>query len=176
MDILKERKAIDTALDEYRARLDDIPDALFAETPPGGGWSYAEVYSHIMKATLGSSISLERCTHANCAPTSKGLTLIGHYMMLTGRFPPVGLTVPGDVAAKISAEKISKEEAKNLLIKCRKRIDDTSPLIKNSSSTSRNKHPRMGMLTAKQWYKFIRIHLYHHLKQLKRIENKFQPA
>jgi uncharacterized linocin/CFP29 family protein len=29
------------------------------------------------------------------------------------------------------------------------------------------------MLNAKQWFKFIRIHLEHHLKQLRRIKNKF---
>ncbi|MCR8558571.1 DinB family protein [Mucilaginibacter sp. BJC16-A38] len=176
MNLNKERKTIDAALDEYRAKLDTIPDALFTETPPGGGWSYAEVYSHILKATLGSSIALERCTHNNCEATKKGLNLIGRYLMLTGRFPPVRIKVPEGTEAKMPAEKISKEDAKNLLVKCRKRIDDTSPLLKNSLPTSRIKHPRLGMLNAGQWYKFIRVHLLHHLKQLGRIENKFQAA
>ena len=174
MNIARERKAIDAALDDYRARLDTIPDELFTETPPGGGWSYAEVYAHIMKATLSSSIALERCSHGNCEPTKKGLNLIGRLMMFTGSFPPVRVKVPEAAAAKMSGEKLSKEDAKNLLIKCRKRIDDTMPLIKASSSNFRSKHPRLGMLTAGQWFKFIRIHLYHHLKQLKRIEKKIQ--
>jgi hypothetical protein len=59
MNIAKEHKAINAALDIYRAQLDSIPDQFFTVTPPGGGWSYAEVYSHILKATLGSSISLK---------------------------------------------------------------------------------------------------------------------
>jgi len=70
------------------------------------------------------------------------------------------------------AIKISKEDAKNLLIKCRGRIDDTTPLLKDSSPHSRYKHPRLGMLNAKQWFKFIRIHAEHHLRQLKRITKK----
>jgi hypothetical protein len=74
------------------------------------------------------------------------------------------------VAAKIPATKISKEDAKNLLIKCRKRVDETAPLIQQSSPGSRYKHARLGMLNAKQWFKFIRIHLYHHLNQLNRIK------
>ena len=173
MNLHKERKAIDAALDDYRAKLETIPEELFTETPPGGGWSYAEVYSHILKATLGSSIALERCSHNNCEPTTKGLNLMGRYVMLTGSFP-LRLKVPEALAAKMPAEKISKEEAKNLLVRCRKRVDDTSPLIKGSSATSRTKHARLGMLNAGQWFKFIRVHLYHHLKQLKRIEKKFQ--
>lgn len=174
MNLQKERKAISIVLDEYRARLDTIPDALFTETPPGGGWSYAEVYSHILKASLSSSIALERCANNNCEPTTKGLTLLGRYVMLTGSFPPVRIKVPAAVEAKMPAEKISKEDAKNLVVKCRKRIDDMWPLIKASLPTSRIKHPRLGMLNAGQWYKFIRVHLQHHLKQLSRIEKKFQ--
>jgi hypothetical protein len=170
MNTAKERKAIDTALDNYRERLDDIPDEQFTETPKGGGWSYAEVYSHILQATLGSSIALERCTHDNCKPTTKGLTFLGRFMMFTGGFPPVRVKVPEAIAAKMPANKINKEEAKNLLIKCRKRVEETSPLIKDSSPASRHKHPRLGMLNAKQWFKFIRIHLQHHLKQLDRIK------
>ena len=174
MNLAKERKAIDAALDNYRTWLDTIPEEQFTETPPKGGWSYAEVYSHILQATLGSSIALERCTNDNCKPTKKGPTFLGRFMMFTSGFPPVRVKVPAAVAAKMPVSKISKEEAKNLIIKCRKRVDETSPLIKDSSPASRHKHPRLGMLNAKQWFKFIRIHLQHHLKQLNRIKKKFQ--
>ena len=174
MNIANERRAIDAALDSYRELLDTIPEDVFAETPPGGGWSLAEVYSHILTATLGSSIGLERCTHDNCPPTTKGPTFLGRLMMLTGRFPPVRVKVPAELAAKMPVKKISKEEAKNLIVKCRRRIDDTTPLIKDSSPGSRYRHPRLGMLNAMQWYKFIRVHLLHHLKQLERTKKKLQ--
>ena len=54
MNIVKEYKSIEFALNNYQSRLETIPDELFTVTPPGGGWSYAEVYSHILKATLGA--------------------------------------------------------------------------------------------------------------------------
>lgn len=175
MKVTKERLAIEDALDKYRAQLDLISDEQFTETPPGGGWSYAEVYSHILQATLGSTIALERCTHDNCKPTSKKLNVLGNMVMLLGRFP-VKVKVPPKTDDKMPALKISKEEAKNLLVKCRKRIEVTSPLIEDSLPGSRHKHPRLGMLNAKQWFKFIRIHLVHHLKQLNRIEKKMNDA
>ena len=114
MNLVKERKAIDDALDNYRAQLDTIPDEQFTETPRGGGWSSAEVYSHILQATLGSFIGLERSANDNCPPTRKGLNFVGQLVMLTGSFP-VRLKVPKVVAAKMPVSKISKEEAKNLL-------------------------------------------------------------
>jgi hypothetical protein len=168
------RKEIDEALDIYRTRLDTIPDELFTVTPPGGGWSYAEVYSHIMQANFGSAIALEKCTLSSCKPTTKGRSLIGLFVLSFGRFPPFRVKVPEKTAAKIPATKISKEDAKNLLIKCRKRIDDVVPLIHDAPKHGRIKHPRMGMLNAMQWLDFILIHSKHHIKQLDRIQKKFQ--
>jgi len=72
------------------------------------------------------------------------------------------------------ALKISKEEARNLLIKCRKRLDEVTPLIKDALPGARYKHMRLGILNANQWFKFIKIHLQHHFKQLGRIEKKFK--
>ena len=172
MNIAKELKAIQTALDNYRSQLDLIPDGQFDITPPKGGWSYAEVYSHIMQATIGSSILLERCTHSTSKPVKGGINWWGRYVLLTGLFPPVKTKMPDDVAARLAPKKIEKEEAKNLIVKCRRRMDDMAALIISNPSTRRGKHPRLGMLTANQWFKFIRIHLQHHLKQLERIKKQ----
>ncbi len=170
MSFAQERRAIEEALDNYRAQLDVIPDEEFTQTPPDGGWSFAEVYSHILQATLASSIALERCTHSNCQPTNKGTTLAGKILLLFGRFPRVD--APAVVNEKMPATKISKEDAKNLIIKCRKRMETILPLVPVANKTSRYKHPRLGMLNAGQWFKFIRIHLQHHLKQLQRVKIK----
>jgi hypothetical protein len=173
MNIAKERRAIDAALESYREQLDTLTDALFNETPPMGGWSCSEVYDHILKASLGSSIALERCTHNNCPPTKKGMGFWGYYLMLTGKFPPGKIKVPEAVAEKMAPKKIDKEEAKNLLIKTRKRIEGITGLINDAKENVRWQHPRLGMLNAAQWFKFIRVHLEHHLKQLERIKSNF---
>jgi hypothetical protein len=171
MNIARERAAIDEALDSYRKQLDTIPDELFTVTPPDGGWSYAEIYSHIMQATLGAVLTVERCTHESCRPSAKGPNFLGHIVLLLGMLP-VKVKVPEKVAAKMPALKISKEEARNLIIKCRKRMDDITPLVNTSLSENRFKHPRLGMFNAAQWLRFIGIHLRHHLKQIKRTEKK----
>jgi hypothetical protein len=172
MTIAAERKAIETALDDYRNRLDVIPDDQFDVTPPGGGWSYAEVYSHIMQATLGSSIAAEKCSLSSCKLTAKGRSIIGFFVLTFNRFPPFPVKTPKAIAAINPVKKITKEEARNLLVKSRKRINDIADLLPNSLPNRRVKHPRLGMLNGRQWFKFILIHLNHHLKQLDRIEKK----
>ncbi|MES2274548.1 MAG: DinB family protein [Bacteroidota bacterium] len=174
MNITNERKKTEAVLDTYRAWIDKVTDERFTETPPGEGWSYAEVYSHIMQATLGSTIAAERCTQNNCKPTTKKMNWLGKLVLFFGRFPPgARLKEPQKLAEKMPALKISKEEARNLIIKCRQRLDTVITLMKDAENDGRIHHPRLGMLNAGQWLKFIRIHLLHHLKQLKRIENKF---
>lgn len=172
MGVGSKRKEIEEILDLYRSRLDTIADGLFNVTPPGGGWSYAEVYSHILQADISSTIAIQKCTLKSCVPTSKGRSLIGLFVLSFGRFPPV--KVPKLLDEKMPANNINKEDARNLLIKCRKRLDDVVPLIHDASTHCRVKHPRMGMLNAIQWLQFILIHSKHHLKQLDRIEKKFR--
>ena len=174
MNITEEQKAIEAALDQYRIRMDKITDDQFTITPAGGGWSYAEVYTHILKATIGSSISIEKCANPKTEQTTGGLKFFGWYLMLLGKFPPIKVKVPKIVEEKMPAEKISKEEAEKLLEKCHKRLLMVIPLLNNASKNSRFKHPRLGMLNAEQWFKFIRIHAQHHLKQLDRIDKKIK--
>lgn len=161
-------------LNDYRARLDTIPDELFNVTPPGGGWSYAEVYSHILQATMAASMGLERCAQINRSSNDKGINWLGRMVMLFGGFPPVKIKVPDMVNAKIPALKISKEEARNLIIKCRKRVDAIMEHVEKAPQNARVKHPRLGSLNAQQWFKFMRIHLAHHLNQLNGITNKLK--
>ena len=166
-----ERQKIDQALDLYRKQLDTIPDEQFDVTPVIGGWSYAEVYCHILQANLGSSIAIEKCCRKTAEATSKGPNWLGRLMILIGRFPPVKVKAPPSQAAKVVL--ITKEEARNQLIKLRKRLDEVVPLVKVAPKHYKIKHPSLGMFNAAQWLKFIRIHSLHHLKQLKRIKNSF---
>ncbi|WP_345104116.1 DinB family protein [Mucilaginibacter panaciglaebae] len=172
MNISAEHKAIDQTLDTYRDLLDTLTDEQFAASPKAGGWSIAEIYSHILQATLVASIAVERCINGTCETTRKGLSLMGRFVLFFRRFP-FRVATPIVEASKMTVTKISKEDARNLIIKCRRRIDAITPHIADESGIHKIKHSRLGMLNGKQWFKFTLIHLKHHLKQIDRIKNKF---
>ena len=172
MSIAADKKHLDDTLKEYRRRLDVIPDAVFNTTPPGGGWSYGEVYSHILQADMASLIGIERCANGTGKIDSKRLNWLATLIFLFKRFPPVGLKVPKKFESL--TVNISKEEARNLLIKLKTRVDQLAPVINKASTFSKIKHPRLGMLNARQWLRFIAIHTAHHLKQLTRLDKKFK--
>jgi hypothetical protein len=171
MSIASDKKELEEGLAEYRKRLDQIPDELFNQTPPGGGWSYGELYCHILQANLGSFTAIERCCNGSGVVDNKRLSILAWLIFLMGRFPPVRIKAPKAIAAMVT--NMDKEEARNNIVKVKKRIDQLVGGISKSSSFNKVKHPRLGLLNAKQWLRFINIHTRHHLKQLQRIDKKF---
>ncbi len=171
MSIAADKKDLEEALNEYRKQLDQVPDELFNQSPPGGGWSYGEVYCHILQANLGSFTAIEKCINGTGQIDNKGLGMMARAIFLFGRFPPVRLKAPKKIAAMVT--NMDKEEARNNIIKVKKRIDQLTGAISKSSSFIKVKHPRLGLLNARQWLRFINIHTRHHLKQLERLNKKF---
>lgn len=174
MSIAADKANIENLLQTYRQRLDEIPDELFNVTPPGGGWSYAEVYSHIMRSTSGSLVAAEKCSNGTGETHTKPIGILGRLILLFGYLPGIKFKAPASIAALTA--NVSKEEARNLIIKAKKRLDDIVPHIEDASAFCKIKHPRFGMLNATQWLTFTGIHLKHHIKQLNRINKKFSKS
>jgi DinB superfamily len=171
MTAAKVKASIHRVVDAYKSKLSGYPDDIFQMTPPISGWSYSEVYSHIFDSSLLSLIAFEH------AATGKGESKPTHFMvkliLLLGALPPAQkYKVPKRLEERI--KKISKTEALDFILEFEKALDDNYPLLAHAKANSKTKHPRLGYLNAKQWLRFIEIHLKHHLKQLERIEKSFQ--
>jgi len=168
MSIDSTRDSILKALEKYREFLTGLDEEQFQKSPAEGVWSYSEVYSHILHANTGSLIAIERCM--NEAKSSSGRMQLQAWLILFfGIFPPGKIKAPEKIAAMV--QKISMEEACNGIIKLLGRIPEVVNLVRKSSAKQKIKHPRIGLLNARQWFRFIEIHSRHHLKQLRRINS-----
>lgn len=171
MNVTSDRKKILAALNFYEEFLKNISEERFLETPPNGGWSFSEVYSHITEANHLSIIAIEKCLNK----TSDIKTRKPHWkvrlILFLGKFPPGKIKAPPQVEAAV--KKISKEEASNLLIRMRKKLDTILPDFKKFDACYKFKHPRLGYLDAKSWVRFMLIHTQHHQNQIKRIGKSF---
>lgn len=155
----------------YRGRLARMDEELFITTPPIGGWSYAEVYSHIFDASLLSLMALNKAVSGEGEDKSTHLAV--QLILLWGSFPPAKrYEVPSRLAGRV--KKIGKMAAEQFITDFELQLAKNFPQVNGASSKSKVKHPRMGYLNAKQWLRFIEIHLKHHLKQLERIEKSFR--
>jgi hypothetical protein len=154
----------------YEAILARVSEESFMQSPSHGNWSYSETYSHIFQSGLLSFIAIENCIQHNGVLSRKSIQWIPMLILYFGQFPPGKIKAPKRIASMV--KKISKEEAQALIKKCKLRLQEISPLVNAADPHQKIKHPRLGLLNAKQWLRFIEIHTNHHVKQLKRIEQQ----
>ncbi|WP_316832350.1 DinB family protein [Pedobacter aquatilis] len=173
MNTSKVKRSIHQIVDAYKAKLSSYADDVFQLVPPIQGWSYSEVYSHIFDSSLLSLIALENAAKdkGENQPTHFAVKLI----LFFGALPPAQkYKVPKRLASRV--KKISKTDAMDFILEFEEALEEAYPLIKDAKVTSKTKHPRLGYLNAKQWLRFIEVHLKHHIKQLVRIEKSFQQS
>lgn len=155
---------------KYKAELARIPDDQFQLTPPIGGWSYSEVYSHIFDASILSLLPMENCI--NGLGEKKPSNFKVKLLLIWGRFPfNARYKVPEKLVSRV--KKITKEEAENFIGSFLEKLSADYQNIHLADKKIKALHPRLGYLSANEWLRFIQIHLNHHWKQLKRIEKSF---
>jgi len=167
----KIKKSLDKIIAFYSAKLSGYPDEVFDQTPPIGGWSYSEVYSHIFDSSLLSLIAMDNALKGKgeIKPTHFAVKLI----LFFGALPPgKKYKVPTRLADRV--KKISKTEALDFILEFEEALKKTWITLPEGNQQVKTKHPRLGYLNAKQWFRFIEVHLKHHLKQLERIERSFK--
>lgn len=157
-------------VNRYKVALARYPALSFEQMPPMGGWSYSEVYCHIFDSSLLSVMAIQNCVRGEgeLKPTHWLVKLI----LFFGMFPPgKKYQVPKRLATRVKM--ISLMAAQQLMTDFELQMAKVYPLVEGADPKIKVAHPRLGYLNAKQWLRFIEIHLKHHLQQLKRIENSF---
>jgi len=154
----------------YRTKLNTISETQFQLTPPIGGWSFSEVYAHIFDASILSLQAMEKCMEG--LGKKHSTSFIARIILLLGILPPgVKYKIPQMLESRV--RKVTKKEAEELILRFSRQLERDYKKVDHASPEMKTPHPRLGYLNAKQWLRFIEIHLKHHLKQLKRIENSF---
>ena len=170
MSINQTASRIVQATARYEAFLATLSDIDFQRNPADGVWSYAEVYSHIFEANLISLLALEKCVKGTAEEDKSTLQPAVWLILFLGKFPPGKIKAPARIAAMV--KKINPAEAKQLMHNFSRRLQELVPQVSQASKSQKAKHPRLGLLHARQWLRFIEIHTKHHEKQLYRIQKQ----
>lgn len=167
MSLKSDIDKIKSSIKFYEAFLKTVSEENFLQNPAEGAWSYSEVYSHILGANHISLIAIEKCLNKTADIKVRKPHWKVRLILFIGRFPPGKIKAPTHIAALV--KKISKEEASNLIIKFKKKLDVLLADFKKFDPKYKVKHPRLGFLDAKSWLRFVFIHTNHHQKQINRI-------
>lgn len=173
MGISAVNKSIVKTVADYKAKLAGFNEVVFTEIPPIGGWSYSEVYSHIFDASLLSLIAMNNCVKGE--GERKSTAFAAKVILFFGSLPPgKKYIVPKRMASRV--KKINLMAAQQFILDFELQLAQALPNVEKANPKIKTKHPRLGYLNAKQWLRFIEIHLKHHLKQLNRIAQSFASA
>lgn len=143
-------------------------DTLVAKPDPET-WSLGQVFLHLISETNYYIEQIEYClTHHENA--SEQMTENGLLMFANNEFPderikndaPSNQNVPQPTSkSDLLEQMLSLKTQLNLLWV---KVMDIKPLGKT-------KHPGLGYFNAQEWLQFAEMHLRHHFRQRKRIEN-----
>ena len=86
MDTRKVYQSITKIVESYKVKLAIKSEEDFNLTPPIGGWSYSEVYSHIFDASLLSLIAMNNCIKGDGHNNSTHFVV--KLILFFGGFPP----------------------------------------------------------------------------------------
>ncbi|WP_411275347.1 DinB family protein [Daejeonella sp.] len=173
MSVNSHFSSIIKAVGRYESLLTGVSEEKFTQTPIDGSWSYSETFSHIFQSNLVSLFSIEKCLIGTGTFSEKSTPWQVSLILFFGRFPPGKYKAPAQIASMVKT--LSREEAANLIVKFKNRLIELKGKVDRADKNQRVKHPRLGLLNARQWFRFIEIHTIHHTRQLTRISNLHPP-
>ena len=172
MSVNSHFRGLTKAVKHYEALLTEVSEEMFTQSPSDGGWSYSETFSHIFQAKLASLIAVEKFVIGTGVFSERRTRWQVSAILFFGRFPPGKFKAPEQIASMV--KKLSKEEVANLIIKFKNRLTELKNKVERADKYQKVKHPRLGLLNSRQWFRFIEIHTKHHIRQLNRIKRELK--
>jgi hypothetical protein len=136
-------------------------------TQPGANsWSAGQVCMHLVNDTNWFVEQIKICIFNN-ANENETMLPFAQTMFLNNSFPDERLSNPANINMP---QPQSKETLLQLFINLKNDMNAAAIQIENSKSKGKTKHPGFNYFNANEWLQFAEMHLRHHLKQKKRID------
>ena len=158
---------LQSAIDGWLKELDNYSFEKLLVQPSPGSWSLGQLYVHLIDANNYFIKQIKVCltTNENSAGEAKQEA---RSMFNNNGFPDELL--PGPPSNARTTQPINKEYIINGLTQIREEIGRIGVLITYSKSTGKSKHFALGFFTPMEWLRFAEMHMRHHLRQKKRID------
>lgn len=165
MEILKFNNTIDIWIDE----LSQFNIGQLKIKPDQKSWSLGQLYKHLIEETnwyngqiemtLGNEQNIDKTT----SDTAKILFIRGSFENKRFQGDPF---ISENVKQPNTVAKLKSD-----LEQLKKKTNDIWIKIKNTSRYGKSEHPGLGFLNCYEWIQYSEMHMRHHLKQKKRIED-----
>ncbi|MCP4522272.1 MAG: DinB family protein [Cytophagales bacterium] len=140
----------------------------------GTSWSIGQLYEHLTTTTLEKQLkAVNDCIEQQNGDTKGYKSFWGLLTFSFGKYLPFRQKLDEHHQVKpVQPKEIM--DVRNASIKVLKEMNEYSQKIEKLSKEDlkyKVKHPKFGMLNAKEWYTLVSMHYQHHLKQKYKIDN-----
>lgn len=135
--------------------------------PTPTSWSLGQVCMHLIGETSHYLKQIHICL-ATDDNANKEMTAHAKSMFRNNEFPDE--LIEGPPSNDNTPQPRSKEELLNALLKLKDELNKAAALVSTRSGKGKTKHPGLHYFTAREWLQFADMHMRHHLRQKKRIE------
>jgi hypothetical protein len=157
----------DATVQQWIGQLDDYTLEMLCRPPRAGSWSLGQVYIHIiddtgwfagqMKGALQSRVDGDKTMH----PDARA-------MFDRNGFPDVA--IQGPATDTYIPQPQSKEELARRFAAIKTEVDALFHDFDPAVSTGKTRHPGLHFFSPLEWLQFAEMHMRHHLRQKKRID------
>lgn len=170
IDVHREYGRIEACYDEAAAVLAWPDERLFGRAAGVSGWSAAQHLDHLAKANGRALKGVRMLAEGALAGEAGRPNLAGLLVLGLGRLPRGRAQAP---AFTLPPEEPGRGELEHSLARNRQALSALAPhLPALSHLEGRLRHPRLGMLDAPQWLRFVRIHSTHHLAIIRDVASR----
>ena len=149
--------------------LDDYTLEMLCRKPDDNSWSLGQVYTHItddtawfveqMTAAMQTSADSEKKMHENA-----------RIMLENNAFPAI--MIEGPATNSYIKQPESKDEVRERLLDIKKDVNNLFASFDPAKAIGKTRHPGLLYFNTLDWLQFAEIHLRHHFRQKKRIDEK----
>jgi hypothetical protein len=136
--------------------------------PSPGQWSMGQMYLHLVNDTNYFLEQMKICVATNDSMDEEA-SANARKMFLNNNFPDE--IIEGAASNSLIPQPGNKEELERGLIYLKHEINEVRKMISKTLFKGKTKHPGLNYFNAKEWLLFAEMHLRHHLKQKKRIDD-----
>ena len=156
-------------IEKWIGALDNYTLEMLCRQPRAGSWSLGQVYIHIIEDTTWFVEQVRICllTDAN---SEKEMHEHAKAMFRINEFPDMQLTGPSTGVSMRQPE--TREELLEGLTSIKDKVNQLYFASDPSASTGKTQHPGFQFFNALEWLQFAEMHMRHHLRQKKRIDDK----
>ena len=139
--------------------------------PNAAAWSMGQLYLHLINDTAYYIEQIKICLDTN-DNTQKDATPFARQLFMNNDFSDE--LIEGGPSNALIPQPESKEQLMKKLTQIKIEMNHLAKLLEKSHFKGKTKRRGLGYFSAAEWFRFAEIHLRHHFRQKKRLDDFFE--